>query len=293
LVDEHGHEPPARATGTLNSPGRSSASQPRAARRFAFDRTPSTLAGTGSSPSAAASCRQSIASPHVPLPPAKASMIRWQSGARTVGASPSASAAPPNRTLLPGPAPTLRRPSRSAARPRLCEAPPEPRPPSHGRSRTASTRPRPPAARPEGPPPAAERRVHALPTTPSPTASRHLHQRDDTTPRPCRRDTAPTPDQRKHIRHSRKDNGFSGLKRYEAENDWLTTIRLPPYAPDLNPVEAVWSLVRRATANTAFDTPDDLDRTLRRKLRRIQLRPRLIDGCLTATGLTLTPPTPH
>ncbi|USQ85994.1 hypothetical protein NFX46_21080 [Streptomyces phaeoluteigriseus] len=25
---------------------------------------------------------------------------------------------------------------------------------------------------------------------------------------------------------------------------------------------------------------------------RIQLRPHLIDGCLTATGLTLTPPTP-
>ncbi|WP_406340535.1 transposase [Streptomyces sp. NBC_01578] len=83
----------------------------------------------------------------------------------------------------------------------------------------------------------------------------------------------------------------AGLKRYEAENAWLTTIRLPPYAPDLNPVEAVWSLVRRATANTAFDTPDDLDRTLRRELRRIQIRPHLIDGCLTATGLAIKPPT--
>ncbi|WP_433916361.1 IS630 family transposase [Streptomyces sp. NBC_01744] len=83
----------------------------------------------------------------------------------------------------------------------------------------------------------------------------------------------------------------AGLKRYEAENDWLTTIRLPPYAPDLNPVEAVWSLVRRATANTAFDTPDDLDRTLRRELRRIQIRPHLIDGRLTATGLAINPST--
>ncbi|MEU9671851.1 transposase [Streptomyces bobili] len=53
------------------------------------------------------------------------------------------------------------------------------------------------------------------------------------------------------------------MKRYEAEHDWLTTVRLPPYAPDLNPVEAVWSLVRRAMANTAFDTPDDLDRVPR------------------------------
>ncbi|EDX20421.1 IS630 family transposase [Streptomyces sp. Mg1] len=76
----------------------------------------------------------------------------------------------------------------------------------------------------------------------------------------------------------------AGLKRYEAEHDWLTTVRLPPYAPDLNPVEAVWSLVRRAMANTAFDTPEDLDRKLRRELRRIQLRPRLIDGCLSATA---------
>ncbi|MFI8193858.1 transposase [Streptomyces sp. NPDC085946] len=42
----------------------------------------------------------------------------------------------------------------------------------------------------------------------------------------------------------------AGLKRYEAEHDWLTTIRLPPYAPDLNPVEAVWSLIRRAMANS-------------------------------------------
>ncbi|MGW9137624.1 IS630 family transposase [Streptomyces sp. NPDC055681] len=84
----------------------------------------------------------------------------------------------------------------------------------------------------------------------------------------------------------------AGLKRYEAEHDWLTTIRLPPYAPDLNPVEGIWSLLRRAMANTAFDTPDDLDRILRRELRRTQLRPHLIDGCLTATGLPLTQPNP-
>ncbi|MEU2718787.1 transposase [Streptomyces sp. NPDC007205] len=84
----------------------------------------------------------------------------------------------------------------------------------------------------------------------------------------------------------------AGLKRYEAGHDWLSTVRLPPYAPDLNLVEAVWSLVRRAMANTAFHTPNDLDRRLRRELRRIQLRPHLIDGCLTATSLTINPPTP-
>ncbi|MFI5868398.1 winged helix-turn-helix domain-containing protein [Streptomyces sp. NPDC051546] len=40
----------------------------------------------------------------------------------------------------------------------------------------------------------------------------------------------------------------------------LTTIRVPPYAPDLNPVEA-WSLVHRAIANATFGTPDDRPQT--------------------------------
>lgn len=54
---------------------------------------------------------------------------------------------------------------------------------------------------------------------------------------------------RAHLRLKGARKSFSlnthlaaGLKRYEAEHDWLTTVRLPPYAPDLNPVEAVWSL---------------------------------------------------
>ncbi|MFJ4965289.1 transposase [Streptomyces sp. NPDC088729] len=94
------------------------------------------------------------------------------------------------------------------------------------------------------------------------------------------------------VRDNLNTHPAAGLKRYEAEHDWLTTVRLPSYAPDLNPVEAVWSLVRRAMANTAFPTPDDLDRKLRSELRRIQLRPRLIDGCLTATRLAINPPTP-
>ncbi|MFI0773039.1 transposase [Streptomyces sp. NPDC021218] len=48
----------------------------------------------------------------------------------------------------------------------------------------------------------------------------------------------------------------AGLKRYEAEHDWLTTVRLPPCAPALNPFDALWSLVRQAMADTAFDTPE-------------------------------------
>ncbi|WP_371800429.1 transposase [Streptomyces sp. NBC_01707] len=85
----------------------------------------------------------------------------------------------------------------------------------------------------------------------------------------------------------------AGMKQYAADHDWLTVFQLPSYAPDLNPVEGIWSLLRRGPmANTAFTDPDHLTQTLRRGLRHIQLRPGLINGCLAGTGLTITPPTP-
>ncbi|MEU6010856.1 transposase [Streptomyces sp. NPDC047453] len=84
-----------------------------------------------------------------------------------------------------------------------------------------------------------------------------------------------------------------GMKKYVADHDWLTIFQLPSYAPDLNPVEGIWSLLRRGPmANTAFTDPDHLIRILRRGLTHIQHRPRLIDGCLTETGLAITTPTP-
>lgn len=49
------------------------------------------------------------------------------------------------------------------------------------------------------------------------------------------------------------------------------------------------SLLRRGPpANTAFTDGGYLERTLRRGLGHIQLRPDLIDGCLATTGLTRT-----
>ncbi|MFQ6148816.1 transposase, partial [Streptomyces seoulensis] len=72
--------------------------------------------------------------------------------------------------------------------------------------------------------------------------------------------------------------------------DWLTIYYLPPYAPDLNPVEGIWSLLRRGwLSNVAFHTPDHLVQRIRRGLRHIQYRSELIDGCLAETGLTIRP----
>lgn len=74
-------------------------------------------------------------------------------------------------------------------------------------------------------------------------------------------------------------------------HEWLTAYHLPPYAPDLNPVEGIWSVLRRTSqANTSFTDPDHLIHRLRHGLRQIQYRSDVIVGCLTATGLTLTTP---
>ncbi|MFE6338596.1 transposase [Streptomyces sp. NPDC057798] len=80
----------------------------------------------------------------------------------------------------------------------------------------------------------------------------------------------------------------SRLREYAAKHAWLTIVQLPSYAPDLNPGEGIWSLLRRdATANVVFRDRDHLVQAVRSDLRRIQLRTDLIEGCLTETGLSL------
>lgn len=79
------------------------------------------------------------------------------------------------------------------------------------------------------------------------------------------------------------------LRAFIDAHDWITSFHLPTYAPGLNPVEGIWSLLRRSShANTAFTDPDHLVRHLRRGLRQLQYRSDLIDGCLAATGLRTT-----
>ncbi|CAM5710697.1 hypothetical protein SGRIM119S_03195 [Streptomyces griseorubiginosus] len=79
------------------------------------------------------------------------------------------------------------------------------------------------------------------------------------------------------------------LRQFIDSHDWISRYLLPAYAPDLNPVEGVWSLLRRShQASTAFTDPDHLLSALRQGLRQIQYRSNLIDGCLKETDLTLT-----
>ncbi|MFB9710550.1 transposase [Streptosporangium sandarakinum] len=79
------------------------------------------------------------------------------------------------------------------------------------------------------------------------------------------------------------------MRQFIADNgDWLRVFQLPSYAPDLNPVEGIWSLLDRSgLANLAATSLDHLVRVIKRGLKKIQYRPYLIDGCLAGTGLLL------
>jgi len=81
------------------------------------------------------------------------------------------------------------------------------------------------------------------------------------------------------------------LRAFTAAQAWLRVFRLPSYAPDLNPLEEIWSVLKRGVlANLAAASFSHLVQVIRHGLKKIQYQPRLIEGCLAGTGLTLDPP---
>jgi hypothetical protein len=81
---------------------------------------------------------------------------------------------------------------------------------------------------------------------------------------------------------SRKKPAFT-----EGHTDWLTVIQPPAYAPDLNPVEGAWSVMKNSLGNLAAGTTGQLAAAMRHQLNRIQRQHSLINGFLGQTGLTL------
>jgi DDE superfamily endonuclease len=71
--------------------------------------------------------------------------------------------------------------------------------------------------------------------------------------------------------------------------DWLTVYQLPPYAHELNPVEPVWSHLKRSLANLAKRNLGQLTALVKTRLRPMQYRAGLLEGFLASTGLDLTP----
>ena len=80
------------------------------------------------------------------------------------------------------------------------------------------------------------------------------------------------------------------LRSFTSAQEWLRAFQLPSYAPGLNPVEGIWSVLKRgALANLAVTSFAHLIQVIRHGLKKIQYQPGLIEGCLTGTGLSLEP----
>jgi DDE superfamily endonuclease len=79
----------------------------------------------------------------------------------------------------------------------------------------------------------------------------------------------------------------------EAHDEWLTVVRLPAYAPEMNPVEGAWANMKNSLGNLgSCSKPRQLAAIMKNRLKRIQYRPGLIDGFLAQTGLSIEPRPP-
>jgi DDE superfamily endonuclease len=72
--------------------------------------------------------------------------------------------------------------------------------------------------------------------------------------------------------------------------DWLLVYRLPPYAPDLNPAEGIWSNLRITLLNVAVRGIDELTALIKHRLKRMQYQPELLTGFIAQTGLMISDP---
>lgn len=80
------------------------------------------------------------------------------------------------------------------------------------------------------------------------------------------------------------------MQQLVAARTWLTVFLLPAYAPELNPVEGVWSQCKRSLANLTAGTVGRLASLVRNRLKSLQYRPTTLDGFIAETGLS--PPWP-
>jgi len=75
-------------------------------------------------------------------------------------------------------------------------------------------------------------------------------------------------------------------RHVQAQHRWLHVERLPAYAPELNPVEAMWAnLSARELANLCPETLDELSTHVQRGVRRIRRHNHLGLAFLRHSGL--------
>jgi hypothetical protein len=79
------------------------------------------------------------------------------------------------------------------------------------------------------------------------------------------------------------------MRELIAARTWLTAYQLPAYAPEMNPVEPVWSNLKRSLANLTKHNISQLTALIKTRLRQMQYRPGLLEGFLAKPGLDLAP----
>jgi len=80
------------------------------------------------------------------------------------------------------------------------------------------------------------------------------------------------------------------MRRLIASRSWLTVFYLPATAPELNPVEGVWSVMKSGLVNLVKRDVDQIRDLVTQRLRRLQRQPALLHGLLAKTGLDPRPP---
>jgi len=79
------------------------------------------------------------------------------------------------------------------------------------------------------------------------------------------------------------------VKQLAKDDPRLRIHYLPPYAPDLNPVETLWSMTKyHRMANHAIDTLEELEATARRHVEAVGAERRLLEACFKSAGLALS-----
>ncbi|MFC9669556.1 IS630 family transposase [Streptomyces sp. NPDC056949] len=65
--------------------------------------------------------------------------------------------------------------------------------------------------------------------------------------------------------------------------------QLPPCAPEFEPVESIWSHLKRSLANLTKHSLDQLTALVKTRPKRMRYRPGFIDGLIAKTGLDFRP----
>jgi transposase len=69
--------------------------------------------------------------------------------------------------------------------------------------------------------------------------------------------------------------GFHSLKNIEIPEN-IIPFKLPPYSPQLQPVECAWPLLREPVANKNFPSMDSLEETLAKRVNYLMSHPNVL-----------------